>query len=79
MPKARRVLSFAFALCAITVPVFAANRPLALSDYIVTSWTMKDGLPSDVIWTMAQDREGNLWLGTNGGLGALRRRPLRDV
>jgi len=29
---------------------------MRFSDYIVTSWTMKDGLPSDVIWTMAQDR-----------------------
>src|SRR5437762_6293193 len=46
----------------------AAGPPVALSDYIVTSWTMKDGLPSDVIWTIAQDRDGYLWLGTNGGL-----------
>ncbi len=40
----------------------------ALSDYVMTSWTMKDGLQSAVIWAIAQDREGYLWLGTNGGL-----------
>ncbi len=41
---------------------------VSLSDYVITSWTTKDGLPSDVIWSLAQDREGYLWLGTNGGL-----------
>ena len=46
----------------------AAQPPVPLSDYLVTSWTMKDGLPSDVIWTIAQDHSGYLWLGTNGGL-----------
>ena len=46
----------------------AAQPAVSLNDYIVTTWTTKDGLPSDVIWTIAQDRQGYLWLGTNGGL-----------
>ena len=53
---------------AIASPVAAVGNPIPLSDYIVTSWTIKDGLPSDVIWTIAQDEHGYLWLGTNGGL-----------
>ena len=56
------------ALSALVAPAYSAAPPVALSDYIVTSWTTKDGLPSDVIWTIAQDRDGYLWLGTNGGL-----------
>lgn len=46
----------------------AAGAQPALDDYNVTSWTIDDGLPSNVIWTIAQDRDGYLWLGTNGGL-----------
>lgn len=46
----------------------AAAPDVPLADYILTSWTVKDGLPSNVIWSIAQDAEGYLWLGTNGGL-----------
>jgi signal transduction histidine kinase/ligand-binding sensor domain-containing protein len=46
----------------------APSPALPLSDYVITSWTTKDGLPSDVIWSIAQDQEGYLWLGTSGGL-----------
>ena len=55
--------------CALAIaPPAAAEPDVPLSEYVVTSWTTKDGLPSDVIWAVAQDPEGYLWLGTNGGL-----------
>src|SRR5215470_17428012 len=54
--------------CLLVVSAEAAGPAVDLSDYIITSWTMKDGLPSDVIWTIAQDHDGYLWMGTNGGL-----------
>ncbi len=43
------------------------DSTVPLSDYVVTSWAAKDGLPSDVIWSVTQDVQGYLWLGTNGG------------
>ena len=46
----------------------ADTEPARLADYVITAWTAKDGLHSDVIWSVTQDREGYLWLGTNGGL-----------
>src|SRR2546425_10438065 len=36
--------------------------------YSVTTWTDRDGLPSDHVRTLAQDRNGFLWLGTDAGL-----------
>lgn len=29
--------------------------------------TVKDGFPSNLVWTLAADDEGGLWIGTNGG------------
>ncbi len=68
MVAKRFVISLLLYACARVAPAYAADPPIALSDYVVTSWTMKDGLPSEVIWAIAQDRDGYLWLGTNGGL-----------
>ena len=46
----------------------ADEKNEALADYTVASWSTKDGLPSNVIWAIAQDSDGYLWLGTDGGL-----------
>jgi signal transduction histidine kinase/ligand-binding sensor domain-containing protein/CheY-like chemotaxis protein len=32
------------------------------------SWTMSDGLPSDIVWNIRRDRKGALWVGTALGL-----------
>jgi ligand-binding sensor domain-containing protein len=53
-----RRLAFAAALVMIATSADAAPVSVSLNDHIVTTWTMKDGLPSDVIWTLAQDRQG---------------------
>jgi ligand-binding sensor domain-containing protein len=65
----RRLIDRVLALIlTLSAPAYASNARIPLSDYVITSWTMKDGLPSAVIWAIAQDRDGYLWLGTNGGL-----------
>src|SRR5262249_20504514 len=33
-----------------------------------TTYTARDGLPSDTITALAEDSEGKLWIGTEGGL-----------
>ena len=35
--------------------------------------TRESGLLGETLWTMLEDREGNLWFGQNGGLSRLRR------
>lgn len=55
-------------LLAFKAPLsLAADLRNVLVDYSVTSWSQKDGLPWVVIWAIAQDAEGYLWLGTDAG------------
>jgi signal transduction histidine kinase/ligand-binding sensor domain-containing protein len=61
------LLSLALSFAAL-VPLDAADLRTTLTDYSMTSWLEADGLPSSQIWTIAQDRDGYLWLGTSGGL-----------
>ena len=36
--------------------------------YTFNSWTENDGLPANSIWSLAQDGDGYLWIGTRAGL-----------
>jgi signal transduction histidine kinase/ligand-binding sensor domain-containing protein/ActR/RegA family two-component response regulator len=36
------------------------------------TWTSRDGLPSDLVQEIFQDRDGTLWIGTSEGLARLR-------
>ena len=59
----------AVTVCAALPAAASADGPYtALQSYTLRSWTVRDGLPSDVIWSIAEDRDGYLWLTTNAGL-----------
>ena len=45
----------------------------------VESFTAKDGLSDDFVRTILQDREGNIWVGTNNGLDRFRKTNLVPV
>jgi ligand-binding sensor domain-containing protein len=34
----------------------------------VENYTVKDGLAGNIVYCVAQDKEGGLWFGTSGGL-----------
>jgi len=38
------------------------------TDYLIDVWTLEDGLPSSSVTTIAQTRDGYLWIGTYNGL-----------
>ncbi|MFC7286875.1 two-component regulator propeller domain-containing protein [Herminiimonas glaciei] len=40
------------------------------------NFSSKDGLSSDYVWPMLEDRDGNVWIGTNAGLDRFRKRAL---
>ena len=46
----------------------AADLRGVLTDYTITSWSQREGLPSGNVWALAQDHEGYLWVGSDGGL-----------
>src|SRR5688572_16853929 len=52
-----------------SLPAHGAQREQgAPTGYAITSWSEKDGLPSPPIFTIVQDRDGYLWLGSSAGL-----------
>lgn len=52
----------------MTASLHAAAFNPPVSDYARTLWTERDGLPSNQILSIAQDRDGFLWLATTAGL-----------
>ncbi|MDE3068975.1 MAG: ATP-binding protein [Verrucomicrobiota bacterium] len=67
MPKNRRT----FAPAGLLLGVLASALPGAAqpgSPFIVDTWNTQSGLPGSVVISMAQTRDGYLWLGTQYGL-----------
>ncbi len=55
------------AAAACATLAFALDPDRAITQFVHTSWTEKDGAPTNVR-SLAQTRDGYLWLGTPGGL-----------
>src|SRR5687768_10776830 len=53
---------------ALARPAVAADSPDPPGDYTIVSWSEKDGLPSSDIFSIEQDRDGYIWLGTEEGV-----------
>jgi ligand-binding sensor domain-containing protein len=49
------------------------NGKIKEFDNAVESFTVKDGLSDDYVRVILQDREGNIWVGTNNGLDRFRK------
>ena len=52
----------------VGVSLPAADLRNVLTDYTVTAWTARDGLPPGNVWALAQDGAGYLWVGSDRGL-----------
>lgn len=49
---------------------FSLDPEKAFSQYIRTSWTTEAGLPQTSVYSIAQTRDGYLWVGTEQGLAS---------
>lgn len=62
----------AAALCALCViasgPAFALDPNRPFEQYVANGWSIQDGLPQISVVSIAQDQDGYLWVGTQGGL-----------
>jgi signal transduction histidine kinase/ligand-binding sensor domain-containing protein len=70
--KARRPLLVFVCLCAVVRMMQgtaeALNPEQKITQYSLTQWGHRDGLPSTAIYAVAQTPDGFLWLGTSDGL-----------
>jgi ligand-binding sensor domain-containing protein/signal transduction histidine kinase len=62
-----RLLGVCFSILLVGSPLLAIDRDRRLDELYHTSWTTKDGAPSE-IFAIAQTEDGYLWLGTTTGL-----------
>jgi signal transduction histidine kinase/sugar lactone lactonase YvrE len=67
MNLAARIVYLALTLVAVPLSASAELQP-PVSNYSVTSWVDRDGVPIGTVYAIAQDHRGYLWLGTAGGL-----------
>ena len=68
-----RATRVAFAIGVAFVATMATGLPAAdlrnvLTDYTITSWSQREGLLAGNVWALAQDHDGYLWVGSDGGL-----------
>ena len=61
-------LALAVAIALLIAPMFAVEGGAAALGHVVTSWSSRNGLPAGRIWSVASDRHGYVWLGTESGL-----------
>ena len=67
-PSLRVIIIGALTVLFGTVPLFALNPSLDVSQYGHTAWTARDGFSVGAIFAMAQTPDGYLWLGSEFGL-----------
>ena len=65
----RLLLVAASLVVAISAPLVQAQDPdRAITQYVIDSWSSKNGLPANAVKSIAQTPDGYLWLGTEEGL-----------
>ena len=54
--------------CGLALPALALQPDKAFRDYVRDAWGVEHGLPQISVLAIAQDRDGYLWIGSQGGL-----------
>lgn len=67
MNRARHIISALFITCIIMVIMTCSKNTIAQAPGVV-NFSAKNGLPSDNAYTLRIDRDGYVWIGTEGGV-----------
>ena len=62
-----RALTLVLGLC-VCIAAWALDPAKPFPQYVANSWSIQDGLPQISALTIAQDRQGYIWVGTQDGL-----------
>ena len=60
------LLAALLSLCPVPAAAVRADKPFR--DYVADTWGVEQGLPQISVLAIAQDRDGYLWIGVQGGL-----------
>lgn len=58
---------FVSILCGLS-PLRALDPEKTVNHYLHHNWTSRDGLPHDTVYSILQDSQGFMWIGTDSGL-----------
>jgi hypothetical protein len=59
------ILLFSAFVCS---PLMTLNPELEVTQYVIDTWTIDDGLPQNTVSHIIQTHDGYLWIGTGNGL-----------
>jgi signal transduction histidine kinase/ligand-binding sensor domain-containing protein len=63
----------------VAVPATIAGKSIAEFGPEAEKFSRKNGLSGDIVWCLLEDREGNLWFGTDLGLDRFRESAFRRI
>lgn len=55
-------------ISAVIIAIFFINSTLQAQDFSYVQFTEKDGLPSDIVYDLCQDKKGFIWFATENGV-----------
>ena len=68
MTRLRAALFLPVLCAAMSAPAWGQPAPREFPGYTLTAWDARSGLPASTLWSIAQDADGYIWLGTDNGL-----------
>ncbi len=68
MTRLRATLFLPILVAALSAPARGQPVPHEFPGYTLTTWDPRSGLPASTVWSIAQDTDGYIWLGTDNGL-----------
>ena len=70
------LLRVGVAVVLLTAKSMALDPRKAITQYVQTVWTSQNGLPQNVVFSIAQTNDGYVWFATEEGVARFERRAI---